>query len=59
VTDSRLRDVRPYLYLVGFWTPLSVQERRDLGKNEVTMVEDEYVKLGREYLMKQREMGRG
>jgi hypothetical protein len=59
VTDSRLRDVRPYLYLVGFWTPLSVQERRDLEKNEVTMVEDEYVKLGREYLMKQREMGRG
>jgi hypothetical protein len=47
------------LYLVGFWSPLSASERSELEKNEVEIVEDEYVKLGREYLMKQREMGRG
>jgi hypothetical protein len=56
----RLRDVRPYLYYVGWWTAEETWaltsegwDQSEFEECEPTLVEDGYVRLGREYLFRQ------
>lgn len=56
----RLRDVRPYLYYVGWWTAEETWaltgegwDQSEFEECEPDLVEDGYVRLGREYLLRQ------
>jgi len=49
-----IRDVRPYLYYIGFWsTPLTFG-RRDIEIGDKADVEDDYVWFGRQHLIQAR-----
>jgi len=51
---SRLRDVRPHLYYVGYWSETSGTGQAEFEKGEAIDVENRYVNKGREHLMKER-----
>lgn len=51
----RLRDVRPYLYYVGYWSVPPSQSQPEVEKLGPAAVEDAYVRMGRMYLIEQRE----
>lgn len=54
---SRLPDVRPYLYFVGFVAGDRTElDMVNLAANEV---EDYFVKAGRNFLMRERDQGNG
>jgi len=54
-----LRDVRPFLFYVGFWSGSLSHNQAELEKLEPAVVEEGYVKLGRQYLIQERERKRG
>jgi len=51
----RLKDVRPYLYYVGFYSAPSSQVQPEVEKLPPAEVEDAYVKAGRRYLLQQQQ----
>jgi hypothetical protein len=51
--------VRPYLYYVGFWSRPRTLDQPEAERLGPDMVEEAYVRLGREYLMKERDNERG
>ena len=50
-----MRDVRPYLYYVGYYCSEPTEKQPELEKKDRAEVEDEYVKRGRVYLLQERE----
>jgi len=59
VLISRLRDVRPYLYYVGYWSEENGTGQVEFEKGEAIDVGDLYVRKGREHLMKERSKENG
>jgi hypothetical protein len=59
---SRLPDIRPYLYYVGYWGHWEVEGAvppSTLNNLDRAGIEEMYVRMGRAYLLSERAKGRG
>lgn len=55
----RLRDIRPYLYYVGYCSAPVSRVQPEVEKLPLEEVENAYVRAGRKYLLKQQQLGVG